>query len=204
LVGKPDGKRPLGRPRRRWLDNIRMDLVKVGWVMWARLVWLRIGTGGELLWIRYWTFGLHKMLGNYRVSKQLWLSRVVLSCMELVNGYTICFLWYWKFKYYLNKLQVSKKWKSVSSINVMNFLLNLRLGKVKPVSDSSARVNISYLRFISVLIFNAVPKTFTLKMNVQWASPSLLMHPGITFISTHRDYAPAQIWGRRWRSAAST
>jgi hypothetical protein len=31
LVGKPEGSRPLERPRRRWLDNIRMDLVEVGW-----------------------------------------------------------------------------------------------------------------------------------------------------------------------------
>jgi hypothetical protein len=31
LVGKPKGKRPLGRPRRRWVDNIRMDLGEVGW-----------------------------------------------------------------------------------------------------------------------------------------------------------------------------
>jgi hypothetical protein len=30
LVGKPDGKRPLGRPRRRWVDNIRMGLGEVG------------------------------------------------------------------------------------------------------------------------------------------------------------------------------
>jgi hypothetical protein len=30
LVGKPEGGRPLGRPRLRWLDNIRMDLVEVG------------------------------------------------------------------------------------------------------------------------------------------------------------------------------
>jgi hypothetical protein len=30
LVGKPVGKRPLGRPRRRWGDNVRMDLQKVG------------------------------------------------------------------------------------------------------------------------------------------------------------------------------
>jgi hypothetical protein len=30
LVGKPEGKRPLGRPRRRWVDNIRMDLGEVG------------------------------------------------------------------------------------------------------------------------------------------------------------------------------
>jgi hypothetical protein len=31
LVGKPEGKRPLGRPRCRWVDNIRMDLEEVGW-----------------------------------------------------------------------------------------------------------------------------------------------------------------------------
>jgi hypothetical protein len=30
LVGKPEGKRPLGRPRRRWVDNIKMDLLKMG------------------------------------------------------------------------------------------------------------------------------------------------------------------------------
>jgi hypothetical protein len=39
LVEKPEGRRPLGRPRRRWLDNIRMDLVEVGWgdVNWIGL-----------------------------------------------------------------------------------------------------------------------------------------------------------------------
>jgi hypothetical protein len=31
LVGKPEGKRPLGRPRRRWVDNIRLDIGEVGW-----------------------------------------------------------------------------------------------------------------------------------------------------------------------------
>ena len=31
LVGKPEGKRPLGRPRRRWEDNIKMDLQEVEW-----------------------------------------------------------------------------------------------------------------------------------------------------------------------------
>jgi hypothetical protein len=30
LVGKPDGKRPLGRPRRRWMDNIKMSLLEIG------------------------------------------------------------------------------------------------------------------------------------------------------------------------------
>jgi hypothetical protein len=31
LVGKPEGKRPLGRPRRTWVDNIKMDLREIGW-----------------------------------------------------------------------------------------------------------------------------------------------------------------------------
>jgi hypothetical protein len=40
LVGKPEGKRPLGRPRRRWLDNIRMDLLEIG----LRVVdWIGLG-----------------------------------------------------------------------------------------------------------------------------------------------------------------
>jgi hypothetical protein len=66
------------------LDIIKMDLLEVGW---GDQGWFRIGTGGELLWIRYWTFGFHKMLGNYRVAKQLGISRVVLSSMELVSYY---------------------------------------------------------------------------------------------------------------------
>ena len=35
LVGKPEGKRPLGRPRRRWEDNINMDLQEVGRGLWG-------------------------------------------------------------------------------------------------------------------------------------------------------------------------
>jgi hypothetical protein len=31
LVGKPEGRRPLGRPRHRWVDNVRMDFEKMGW-----------------------------------------------------------------------------------------------------------------------------------------------------------------------------
>jgi hypothetical protein len=39
LVGKPEGRRPLGRPRRRWVDNIRMDLQEVacGYIDWIGL-----------------------------------------------------------------------------------------------------------------------------------------------------------------------
>jgi len=47
LVGKPEGRRPLGRRRRRWVDNIGMDLQDVG--IWTGLSWPRIETGGGRL-----------------------------------------------------------------------------------------------------------------------------------------------------------
>ena len=46
LVGRPEGRRPVGRPRRRWEDNIKMDLQEVGWEAWTGLIWLRTGAGG--------------------------------------------------------------------------------------------------------------------------------------------------------------
>jgi len=53
LVGKPEGKRPLGRPRRSRLeDNIKMDLQEVEGVVGTGWSWLRIETGGGHLWIR--------------------------------------------------------------------------------------------------------------------------------------------------------
>jgi hypothetical protein len=48
MVGKPEGKIPLERPRRRWEDGIRMDLRERGWG-WIGFDWLSIGTGDELL-----------------------------------------------------------------------------------------------------------------------------------------------------------
>jgi hypothetical protein len=43
LVGKPEGKRPPGRPRRRWIDNVKMDLLKIGLrvVDWISLAQVR-------------------------------------------------------------------------------------------------------------------------------------------------------------------
>jgi hypothetical protein len=50
LVGKPEGKRPLGRPRRRWEEGIRMDLREIDLCgVWFKFDWLRTGTGGGML-----------------------------------------------------------------------------------------------------------------------------------------------------------
>jgi hypothetical protein len=63
LVGKPEGKRPLGRPRRRWVDNIGMDLGEVGW--------------GDVGWIglaqdrNRWKDLVNSVL-NLRVSVKCW------------------------------------------------------------------------------------------------------------------------------------
>jgi hypothetical protein len=45
LVGKPEGKRPVERPRRRWEDNIKMNLQEVAGGCGTGWRWLRIGTG---------------------------------------------------------------------------------------------------------------------------------------------------------------
>jgi hypothetical protein len=51
LMGKSEGKKSLGRPRRRWEDGILMDLREIAWGggVWSGFTWLRIGTVGGLL-----------------------------------------------------------------------------------------------------------------------------------------------------------
>jgi hypothetical protein len=46
LVGKSEGKRPPGRSKHKWEDNITMDLQEEGGETWSGLIWLRIGTRG--------------------------------------------------------------------------------------------------------------------------------------------------------------
>jgi hypothetical protein len=64
LVGTPEAKRPLGRPRRSWVDNIRMDLVEVGW--------------GDVDWI-----GLAKDKDRWRALMNL---RVPIKCCKKLNS----------------------------------------------------------------------------------------------------------------------
>jgi hypothetical protein len=74
VVGKPDGKRPLGRFRRRWEDSIGTDLRETG------CIWPRIGTsdeqGDEI-------FGFHKKRGIYWLADRLLASKEGLISMEL-------------------------------------------------------------------------------------------------------------------------
>ena len=58
LVGKPEGKRPQGRPRRRWVDNIRMDLQVVGY---GYMDWTGLAQDRD----RWWT--LVRVVMNLRV-----------------------------------------------------------------------------------------------------------------------------------------
>jgi hypothetical protein len=51
LARKPEGKRPLGRPRRRWVDNTKLDLSEMGWdgMVWTGSICHGIGISGGLL-----------------------------------------------------------------------------------------------------------------------------------------------------------
>jgi hypothetical protein len=64
LVGKPERKRPLGRPRRRWVDNIKMDLREIGWrgMDWFDLVQDR--DQWRVLVNTVMNHGSHKILGS--------------------------------------------------------------------------------------------------------------------------------------------
>jgi hypothetical protein len=83
LVGKPEGKMPLGRPRHRWEDNIKMDLQEVGgdgrdWVELAedRDRWRSLVSTER-------TFGFHKNVGNFLTSCKDWsASQEGLCCTE--------------------------------------------------------------------------------------------------------------------------
>jgi hypothetical protein len=70
LVGKPEGKRPLGRPRRRWVNNIRMDLGEVRW--------------GDVDWI-----GMAKDRNRWRALVNSVLNHLVpLNARKLSSGPT--------------------------------------------------------------------------------------------------------------------
>jgi hypothetical protein len=72
LVGKPEGKLPLGRPRRRWIDNIKMDLLEIGvsvvdWIGMAqdRYRWRALVNSAM-------NFQFHKILGTTEWLHKLW------------------------------------------------------------------------------------------------------------------------------------
>ena len=68
LVGKPEGKRPLGRPRRRWEDNIKMDLQEVGRVCGN---WMELAQDRDRWWALVSTvmnFRVPKKAGNFLIS----------------------------------------------------------------------------------------------------------------------------------------
>jgi hypothetical protein len=70
-VGKPEGKRLLGTPRCRWVDNIRMDLGEVGW---GEVDWIGLAQDRDkwrALVNAVMNIRFHKMPGNYQVTSQL-------------------------------------------------------------------------------------------------------------------------------------
>jgi hypothetical protein len=85
LVGRPEGRRPLGRPRRRWENNIQVALLEVGWVgmNWIELAqdrdrWRAVVNGVT-------NYGFHKVRGISSLAEKLLASQEGLCSMELVS-----------------------------------------------------------------------------------------------------------------------
>jgi hypothetical protein len=85
LVRKPGGKRPLGRPRRRWEDNSKIDLRGIEWdgMDWIHLVQDRDKWRALVNTVINLRF--HKSLGNYWVAERLSASHELLGSMESVS-----------------------------------------------------------------------------------------------------------------------
>jgi hypothetical protein len=81
LVGKPGGKRPLGRSRRRWVHYIKMDL---GDIRWAFMEWIDLAQDRD-----QWRALLNtvmNLLGSYRVASQLTASQEGLSSVNEIRS----------------------------------------------------------------------------------------------------------------------
>jgi hypothetical protein len=106
----------------RWVDNIKMDLRKIGWDGMDWSIGLRMGTSGGLLWIRWWTSGFHKMLGSSRVAAQFAASQEGLSCMrEWVSEWVII---YYRFTWRVSNVQLHLSW---FSLHISKYYCNFSL-----------------------------------------------------------------------------
>jgi hypothetical protein len=96
-VGKPEGKRPLGKPRRRWVDNIRMDLVEVGWgdVDWIDLAqdrdrWRALVNSVLNLRVPLNAVKLSSVQTTRDLSSSAQLHRVSYTLQDFLNGRKAC------------------------------------------------------------------------------------------------------------------
>jgi hypothetical protein len=107
LVGRPEGRKPLGRPRHRWEDYIKMDLQEVGWGVWTGLSWLRIGTGWFVVWfglVKYSTFILKSVYWHLMEYK------VVHVCFH-VWWNSSCKMWHIRYpKHFTGHISCTTSW----------------------------------------------------------------------------------------------
>ncbi|KAJ4450877.1 hypothetical protein ANN_02309 [Periplaneta americana] len=90
LVGRPEGKRPLGRPRRRWEDNIKMDLREVGYDDrdWINLAQTRQVTGHSLRCVAL-SRRQHPLTNNAVRSHEMFISGMQLSLLFPLRNYRV-------------------------------------------------------------------------------------------------------------------
>ena len=85
LMGRPESRRTLGRPRRRSEDNIKTNLKEIGWEF---VDWIDLAQDMDsvaLMWAQYWTFGFHKMGGISWIAEELLESQEWFCYVEWSN-----------------------------------------------------------------------------------------------------------------------
>jgi hypothetical protein len=82
LVGKPEEKRPLGKPRRRWKDDIKTYLQEMEWDASTGLIWFRIATGDGHFKCGIECSGSHKMREISRLAEKQSTSQEGLFSMK--------------------------------------------------------------------------------------------------------------------------
>jgi hypothetical protein len=96
LVGKRQVRGPLGRPRLKWGIIIKWIFEKGAGGAWTGSNLLRVGTGGGILRMRWWTFGFHEVRGISWVAEDLLASQEGLCSVELVSRRFISLNQHWK------------------------------------------------------------------------------------------------------------
>jgi len=85
LVGNPEGRLPLGRPKHKWKIILNWIFKMSFWKTWTGFIWLRTGRNGELLWTRWLIFWFHKTQGIFWSAKKLTVSEQALYSVYLVS-----------------------------------------------------------------------------------------------------------------------
>jgi hypothetical protein len=140
--------------RRRLEDNTKTDL-KWNVVVFTGLIWLRIGNSEGVLWTQKWTFGFHRMLGNFWAAERLAASQEGLSCIEWGSyGYMSYMFWSVPKSQLLSCTyeHMIYLYKYVSVLQLQQQLSHLKKGRTQKLPNTS----LERYRYTNLLVYGHI------------------------------------------------